>query len=73
MFQNVLDQQPLIDEVDDLHLAAAFGAFQRVDFPDLFDALTPGLRRDFLCFGSNIFRTSIAPVSPSAVASPKSG
>jgi hypothetical protein len=33
MFQEMLDQQPLIDEADDLHLAAAFGAFQKIDFP----------------------------------------
>lgn len=38
----MLDQQSLIDEAEDLHLAAAFGAFQRVYFPDFFDALTPG-------------------------------
>ena len=42
MFQNVLDKQTLIDEADDLHLAAALGALLRVDFPGLFDALTPG-------------------------------
>ena len=41
MFHNVLDKQTLIDEADGLHLAAAFGAFLRVDFPDLFDELTP--------------------------------
>ena len=37
-------QQPLIDETDDLHLTAAFGAFKRIDFPGFFDALTPGFR-----------------------------
>ena len=48
MFQDMLDQQPFIDEADDLHLAAAFGAFQRVDFPLFFNALAPAFRWDFL-------------------------
>ena len=48
MFQDMLDQLPLIDESDDLHLAAAFGAFQKVDFPLFFNALTPAFRWDFL-------------------------
>ena len=41
------DQQTFVDEAVNLHLSTAFGAFQRVDFPDLFDALTPG-------FGGNL-------------------
>ena len=48
MFQDVADQRLLVDEADDLHLAAAFGAFQRIDYPYLFDALSPVLRWDFL-------------------------
>jgi hypothetical protein len=42
VFQNMTDQQTFVDEAVNLHLSTAFGAFQRVDFPDLFDALTPG-------------------------------
>jgi hypothetical protein len=40
MFPEMLGQKPLIDEADDLHLAAGFGAFQRLEVPQLFDALT---------------------------------
>jgi len=36
----MLGQKPLIDEADDLHLAAGFGALQRLDVPQFFDALT---------------------------------
>ena len=57
------DQQSLIDEADNLHLAAAFGAFQGVNFPDLFDALTPGFRWNFLLlrFGyiENVYCSSV--------------
>ena len=48
MFQDMVNQQPFVDEADDLHLAATFGTFQRVNFPDLLDAFTPAFRWDFL-------------------------
>jgi hypothetical protein len=40
MLPEMLGQKPLIDEADDLHLAAGLGAFQRLDVTQLFDALT---------------------------------
>jgi len=41
MPEDLLDYLPFVDEVDDLHLGMAFRAFEKVDFPYLFDAFTP--------------------------------
>ena len=37
MNQNLLDDRPLVDDTDNLHLVAAVFTDQRIDFPDLFD------------------------------------
>ena len=46
MLQNPADDRRLGDEADDLHLPAALGAGERVNFPDLLDALPPGRGRN---------------------------
>jgi len=48
VLEDLFDDRSFVDEADDLHLGAAFWAFQRIDFPDLLDAFAPGLRRDLL-------------------------
>jgi hypothetical protein len=40
MIKDTADQQLFVDEADDLNLRAAPGAFQRINFPYFFDALT---------------------------------
>jgi hypothetical protein len=42
VLEDFFDDRRVIYEADDLHLCAALGAFQRIDFPDFLDALTLG-------------------------------
>lgn len=60
VFQKTADQQRLIGKAEDLHLATAIRAFQRVDAPDLLDAFPPGPGGIFFCEGSVMVRTSVA-------------
>ena len=69
MLQNTADQQTLIDKADDLHLRAAFRAFQWIDFPDLLDTLSPGFEGILRVSGSVMVKTSAASVIVSAFAS----
>ena len=62
MLQNATDQQTLIVETDDLHLRAAFRAFQRVNFPNLLDHSRQILEGIFFVDGSVLVRTSVASV-----------
>ena len=55
MLQNMADHRRLVDEADDLHLAAALRAFKGIDLPDLLDALAPGS-------GRNLFRPGVGNV-----------
>ncbi len=41
MNHNFLDDRPLVDEADNLHLAAAVFTDQRINFPDLLDTSPP--------------------------------
>ena len=60
VFKNAVDQQWLIDEADNLHLATALRAIQRVNFPDLLDDSRQVFDGIFLCGASVIVRTSTA-------------
>jgi hypothetical protein len=62
MLPNATNQQTLIDETDDLHLHAAFRAFQRINFSNLLDHFRKILEGIFFVDGSVMVRTSVASV-----------
>ena len=47
VFQDLSDHRPIVDETDDLHLSLTVRTLQRINFPDLLDALPSFRRRDF--------------------------
>ncbi len=47
VLEDLLYDRRFVDEADHLHLRAAMGALQRIDFPHLLDALAPGFRGIF--------------------------
>ena len=47
MFQDLPDDRFFVDEADDLHLSFTARTPERIDFPDLLDALPPRRWWDF--------------------------